>query len=151
QTWRAQLAQSEQQLEKLMEGIRGAPAAEALVRDLEQAIARGDYAPELRAEIDRLSAELKALAYDETEHRRLHAESGKLEGGEREMVALEQAERGAPLAEAELAEATGLLAARQQVIAADQIALAEADRHLAAAAEVDTQAARLGSVLAEAD
>ena len=143
QEMRSRLAKSQQVLFEIEEALKELPPARELIALLEGRLNTGEFAPETRAEVERLNGEIQALGYDEDAYAGLEAQLKRLTPAESEFMRLQQAEAALPADEAQCGELEGLIAARENALLEDRAALAVLDQQLTRAAEVDAEALRL--------
>jgi exonuclease SbcC len=151
QAMRDRLARAQQELQRCEASAQELPRELKIVGDLEEALAKGDFAPELAQKIAELEQRIREQSYDESAYRRLAARLGALGTAERDLHALERAEADLPEEERHAAALEGAIRAREESMAEDRAARAEADRELARAGEVDAAAVRLQAELAQAE
>lgn len=142
------LARARQQNSDLDAAATRLTEFEEQARIVDAELARGEFAAELRAALDALTARIDATRYDDQRHRELTRRAGELAGVEKELHALEAAEAGIAVDRDQADALTATIQAREEELTADRSARAEAERDLSGATHVEAEAARLHELMA---
>lgn len=151
QAMRDRLAQSRQKRLELEEAVKELPAELEIVGTLEKKIQDGDFAPEIRRALAELEVRIRTLDYDEEHRRRVQVRIEELAGAERDLQALETSERELPNLLQQVETLAADIRAREEAIAEDRTARAEADRDLARVPIVEELASTRQQELARAE
>ncbi|MGV3721768.1 MAG: AAA family ATPase [Actinomycetota bacterium] len=147
QALRDRLAQARLKLGELAQASALLPAVEEEVATVAALLTANEFEPEVRSRLAEAQARVKGLGYDPARHEQLTRRIGQLGGADRELHTLEAAETSLP---EELRQADSLREAvrlREEGIAEDRAARAEADRELAGLPALEAQANELQSRL----
>ena len=140
---RRELQASQAQLElDIREARRAAaeldPANDVLLA-LTKQIAEDEFSIEERARLDELQEELAAIGYDAEEHRRVEDEARALAEFDALHRALDEARRGLPEEQEELATTLQYLKQREQQLTGDRERAANLERELASFAKIEQE------------
>lgn len=151
QLMRDRLAQARQKHLQLEEAAKELPPAEAWAAELEEQLRQDAFEPERREALAAVKKQIQAVGYDRSRHDQLSSRAQQLAGAERELHSLEQAEAILPEEQRQVETLSDAIRAREEGIAEDRAARAEADRDLTRLPDVEGQAKALESRVAQAE
>lgn len=151
QLMRDRLAQARQKHLQLEEASKELQPASVLAEDLEEQLRRDAFEPERRETLAAVKKQIQAVGYDRGRHEQLSKRAQQLGGAERDLHSLEQAEAVLPEEQRQAETLTEAIRVREEGIAEDRAARAEADRDLTRLPEVEAQAKALEGRVALAE
>jgi exonuclease SbcC len=151
QLMRDRLAQARQKHLQLEEAGNELTPTLELAESLEQLLTQDDFEPERRESLAAVRKQVGAVGYDQSRHESLAKRAQQLAGAERNLHLLEQAEAALPEEQRQAETLTEAIRAREEAIAEDRAARAEADRDLTRLPEVEAQAKTLEGRVAQSE
>jgi len=151
QLMRDRLAQARQKHLQLEEASKELDPTLELAEMLEQELKLDAFEPDRREALATVKKQIQSIGYDRGHHEQLSKRAQQLAGAERDLHSLEQAETILPEEQRQVETLTEALTAREEAIAEDRAAKAEADRDLTRFPEVEAQAKALEGRVALAE
>ncbi len=150
-TMRDRLAHARQTTLTLEAAAEALPRELEVLAELEGRLRDEDYAREEAAELRALEAELAGLGEDSRRLDRAQARARELAGAERLLDELLRAEADLPPARTQRAELESAIRAREEALAEDRAARAEADREVLRLPAVEAETRKLEAALQTAE